>query len=133
MGVEAPEAEGDEADARLDEPARGEGGRADGAGAVALADRGRFLAEAECFLGLVRAEDFDGLLVEGIEAIDEIGLLVELAEPVVEGLQKLILLAEVIERNAVGQGDPTEAERGGLIAFAAAVGFDAERVVAGSG
>src|SRR5262249_35639674 len=108
--VPAADRDGNEADAGLDQTACGQHALAGSAGAVGLAEGLRLLVQVERLLGLVRAKNLQGLLVEGIEPFGQVGSLIQRLEVVVKGLEQLVAILQLFEGEPSGQSDTADAQ-----------------------
>src|SRR5579875_3954350 len=126
MRIPAAEADGDEADAGLDQPSRSQNTLAERSRSVALAQCGRLPLQVEGFLGLVRTQDLQGLLVESIQPFDKIGRFIKRSEGLIETPEESVTFFQFRKSEAARQLNAADTEP----AFAAA--FDDERVVGGA-
>src|SRR5262249_22742055 len=107
------EVDGDEADARLDQPPGQETGLAVGRAAILVSDAVGFFAEVEGAAQPLRSEHAEGALVEGVDAaggggrLQGIGLSVEAA-------QQGAALIEPAEAETAGESQLGEAEAGAV-------------------
>ena len=104
---------------------------AEARGAVAIARRGGLLGQVEGLLGLVGAENLQGLLVEGVEAVHQVARLVGGLEAFVEAFEQLVAVIQLVELEVVGQLDSARLQRAAAT-LAAAGAFDDERVIGGA-
>src|SRR5207247_2366776 len=135
--VPAAEADGGETNAGFDQTASSQGALAERGHAVPLAKLLRLLIEVEGVAGLVGAEDFERLLVEGIEPADEGGIAIGFRERFIEIGQEGIAVFELFEGEAGGERDAAGGEVGGGRRAGAAwtsvrSAFDDERIVGGA-
>src|SRR5262249_26009916 len=101
--VPAAHAQRYEAYARLHQPPSGQQAHAKRLGRVLLAQLLLLQAEVEGLARLFRTQDFERLLVEGVEAVDQVGILVQVRQAIVEALQQFLALLEVFEAEALRQ------------------------------